>query len=213
MAMVDEMKHWKPRTAEMAAVAQVGNEERELSWRQLAAYLGLMLTLPVVPIALVVLWPAPVHPAHAAERSEIKASTDSRETNVATGKGDPAGGPGTDSGEEEVQGDSRSSLPDPRQFLGDALRSIWEQSGEAPTGVRWGVDAASARESLLLASPGRPSDVEVVSMPHPGTSGLFTLRLNSDGGRDGILGVRLVRTSDKKTPWELESVVVLQPAH
>jgi hypothetical protein len=111
-----------------------------------------------------------------------------------------------------VKVDPPTSLPDPREFLGDALRSIWDQSGSEPSGVSYGVDPARMRESLLLASPDRPDEVEVVSMPHPGTSGLFTLRMTSHEGREGLLGMRLVRNPEGGTPWELESVVVLQPA-
>jgi hypothetical protein len=189
-------------------------ESRGLPWR-IATGLAILATAVLIPVAYLVLWPS------GAYRTQGRGNARIADEEV------------FDASEEEAAGQDRekitflsagidrspmteenglASLPDPREFFEELLRSVWDQTGSTPAGVRLGSTSLRLREALLKAFVRRPTEVEVLYMPPAGASGLCTLKVKDDQGHEGVIGIRLIRLKGEETPWEVESMVVMKPA-
>jgi len=102
-----------------------------------------------------------------------------------------------------------TSLPDPQEFFGELIQAIWDQTDSTPTGVTLGSSSRLLRAALAKAFGRRPTHIELINLPLPGTTGLCTLKVSDDQGRIAHIGVRLIRLKGSETPWEVESLVVM----
>ncbi len=186
-----------------------GEETRGLPWR-IATVLAILATVVLIPVAYRVLWPSGGQRTHGRGARIIdEQAYDASEEETA--------GPGHERNATSSTGVNRSaiteegeaaSLPDPRGFFDELIQAVWDQTGTTPSGVRLGSTSQKLRETLVKGFARRPSEVEVLYLPEAGASGLCTLKVRDDQGREGIIGVRLVRLKGGETPWEVESMEV-----
>jgi len=99
----------------------------------------------------------------------------------------------------------------PRDLVPDVFRAIWGGKEPQSPSISVGVDRAEMETALREAFPRPPSSAQVVHGPVPGTPGLYTLEVTDHDGRKGLVGLRLIRSRDPRSAWEVESVVVIRP--
>ncbi len=182
-------------------------ETREFTW-QFASILIILATAIMIPVGVMVLRPAPGR-AHGG-KSVVEEAWQEDESGSA-----PAARVREKRSTQETSilaQENEAPVPDPKEFFSSLIMNVCGQRAEAPPGVK--IDPASLlkiRETLLGAFPNAPDEVEVLYMSDAGSSGLFTLKVTDDQGREGIIGVRLIRLKRKDTPWEVESFMVIEP--
>jgi hypothetical protein len=183
------------------------DETREFSWR-LATLLVILASAIMIPVAVLVLRPAPGRAQGGKAVAEQLWQGDEEVSNPAARVREKRSTQET----SILARENEAPVPDPREFFSSLIMNVCGQTAEAPPGVK--IDPASLlkiRETLLGAFPNAPDEVEVLYMSDVGSSGLFTLKVTDDQGREGIIGVRLIRLKRKDTPWEVESFMVIEP--
>lgn len=189
-------------------------ENRGLPWR-IATALAILASLVLIPVAYKILWPADE------QRNRGRGSARVIDERAYDASEEETAGPGHERNATPSTGVNRSaiteegevaSLPDPRGFFDELIQSVWDQTGTTPSGVRLGSTSQKLRETLVKGFARRPSEVDILYLPDAGVSGLCTLKVKDDQGREGVIGVRLIRLKGIDTPWEVESMVVMKPA-
>jgi hypothetical protein len=102
--------------------------------------------------------------------------------------------------------------PPPIGLLGLALSALWK-GGEIPAGLSMTKDRKKMENALRKVCRSAPRSVEVLHAPEEGNSGLFTLKVIDEDGREGVLGVRLLHRDGDASSWELRNVIVLVAPH